>query len=196
MYKPYDVLCKFSDAEGRPTLKDYVDVPQQVYPAGRLDKDSEGLVLLTDDGRLAHQVTHPRHKLPKTYLVQVEGIPDEAALLALRRGVDIPDKRESGGVPPVHVLAGEVALLSAEPVLPSRSKPVRPYGDKAWLRLVIQEGKKRQVRHMTAAVGYPTLRLVRVAIGPLTLGDLQPGQWRDVTRREMDQLRAALTIRS
>lgn len=180
--KPYGVLCKFSDAEGRPTLKDHVNVSEQVYPAGRLDMDSEGLVLLTDDGWLAHRVTHPRHKLPKVYLVQVEGIPDQAALRALEGGVVVKGRRTA---------PARVDLVN-EPELWPRENPVRPHGDKRWLRLVLQEGRKRQVRHMTAAIGHPTLRLVRVAIGPLALGTLQPGQWRDITPEELRALRAAL----
>jgi len=188
--KPYDVLCKFSDSQDRATLADYVAVPG-VYPAGRLDKDSEGLVLLTDDGQLAHRVTHPRHKLPKAYLVQVEGRPAAGALAALRRGVEIPDQREAGGNR-LRTAPAQVELLVDEPDLWPRAKPVRPYGEKCWLRMVIQEGKKRQVRHMTAAAGHPTLRLIRVAIGPLSLAGLQPGQWRNATPEELAALRQAL----
>jgi 23S rRNA pseudouridine2457 synthase len=180
--KPFGVLCKFSDVEGRPTLKEYVDVAEAVYPAGRLDKDSEGLVLLTDDGWLAHRITHPRHKLPKTYLAQVEGVPDQQALVALRTGVVVRGRRTA---------PAEVKALDQEPDLWPRSQPVRPYGEKRWLRIVLREGKKRQVRRMTAAVGHPTLRLVRIGIGPVTLGGLQPGQWRDVTGQELAELRAA-----
>jgi 23S rRNA pseudouridine2457 synthase len=183
-FKPYDVLSSFTDAEGRPALGDYVKVPG-VYAAGRLDQDSEGLMFLTDDGWLNHRLTHPQHKQPKTYLAQVEGVPDAAALAALRRGVPIKD----------YITApAQVAMLDAEPDLPPRPVPIRyrPSVPTAWLRLVLHEGRKREIRHMTAAVGFPTLRLVRVAIGPLTIEGLQPGQWRDLTPRELADLRRAL----
>jgi len=181
LYKPYDVLSSFTDPEGRPTLGDYVSVPG-IYAAGRLDRDSEGLMLLTNDGWLAHRLTHPRHKQPKTYLAQVEGIPDERALEALRSGVLVKGKLTA---------PAEVELLPDEPDLPPRPVPIRYRAriPTAWLRIILREGRKRQVRHMTAAVGHPTLRLVRVAIGPLKLGDLQPGQWRDLTREELAALR-------
>ena len=178
-FKPYGVLTSFTDEEGRPTLKDYIPVPG-VYAVGRLDLDSEGLMLLTDDGRLAHRLTHPRYEHPKTYLVQVEGIPTDEALGRLRRGVVIKGER---------TLPADVERLPAEPDLPPRAKPVTPHGPTAWLRIVLREGRKRQIRHMTAAVGYPTLRLVRVAIGPLALDGLAPGEWRDLTREEVQKLR-------
>ena len=181
-HKPFGVLTQFTDAEGRPTLADYIPV-KGVYPAGRLDMNSEGLLLLTDDGRLAHRVTHPRWKLPKTYLVQVEGVPDEAALEQLRRGVMLKGKRTA---------PAEVELLSKPPDLPPRA--VRDYHPTPWLRITIREGRKRQVRRMTAAVGHPTLRLVRVAIGPLKLGDLAAGQWRDLTEVERRALFKALSL--
>lgn len=176
-YKPYNVLCAFADPEGRPTIADFVPVPD-VHTAGRLDYDSEGLLLLTDDGWLSHRMTHPRHKQPKTYLVQVEGIPTEAALDRLRRGVLVHGETTA---------PAEVELLSEEPLLPVRSVPIRYNASipTAWQRLVLHEGRKRQIRHMTAEVGYPTLRLVRVAIGPLTLGALQPGEWRDLLPHEL-----------
>lgn len=180
--KPYDVLTQFSDrgATGRATLKDFVPVPG-VYPVGRLDRDSEGLLLLTDDGRLAHRLTDPRYEHPKTYLVQVERVPDAGALAALRSGVELND----GPTRPA-----EVELLAVPPDLPERSVPIRFRKNvpTAWLRLVLREGRNRQVRRMTAAVGHPTLRLVRVAIGPVALGDLAPGSWRDASADE----RAAL----
>jgi len=183
-FKPYGVLCGFTDPEGRPTLADYVPVPD-VYAAGRLDQDSEGLLLLTNDGELAHRLTHPRHKLPKTYLVQVENVLAAEALAALRKGV--PVKGEL-------LAAAEVELLPAEPDLPPRSVPIRyrPTIPTVWLRIVLHEGKKRQIRHMTAAAGHPTLRLVRVAIGPLTLDGLQPGEWRDLADAELQALKGAL----
>lgn len=175
-FKPYDVLTQFTDAAGRATLKDYVDVPG-VYPAGRLDRDSEGLLLLTDNGPLAHRLTDPRFEHPKTYLVQVERLPEPAALDALRRGVVLND----GPTRPASV-----TLLDEAPDLPERPVPIRFRKNvpTAWLSLTIHEGRNRQVRRMTAAVGHPTLRLVRVAVGPVTLGTLQPGCWRDLTPEE------------
>jgi 23S rRNA pseudouridine2457 synthase len=182
--KPYGVLCAFTDPGGRPTLADYVDVPD-VYAAGRLDLDSEGLVLLTDDGWLIHRLSHPRYHQPKTYLVQVEQIPEPEALHALRRGVMVRGRRTA---------PARVEQLPAEPDLPARTKPIRQRQTvpTAWLRLVLTEGRKRQVRHMTAAVGHPTLRLVRVAIGPLELRDLAPGAWRALRLGELDALWQAL----
>ncbi len=184
-YKPYGVLSSFTDPEGRPALGDYIHMPD-VYAAGRLDQDSEGLLLLTDDGWLSHRLTHPRHHQPKTYLVQVEGIPDEAALAALRAGVLVKGERTE---------PAEAELLHGEPQLPPRAVPIRyrPSIPTAWLRLVLREGRKRQIRHMTAAVGYPTLRLVRTAIGPLGLGALQPGEWRELTPDEVAAVRKAVT---
>ncbi|MEJ5241266.1 MAG: pseudouridine synthase [Anaerolineales bacterium] len=181
-YKPYGMLSSFTDeGTGHPTLKDCIPIPG-VYAAGRLDRDSEGLLLLTDDGDLIHRLTHPRYHLPKTYYVQVEGIPTEEALESLRRGVLIRGYR---------TLPAEVRLIP-EPDLPPRSKPVTPHGPTTWLEIRLREGKKRQIRHMTAAVGFPTLRLVRVAIGPLTLEGLQPGEWRFLTATELQTLRRAL----
>ncbi len=168
--KPFRVLCKFTDREGRPTLADYVPIPD-IYPAGRLDFDSEGLVLLTDWGRLQHHIASPRHKLAKTYWVQVERFPDEAALRALARGPVLKD----GPTRPVHV-----ARLPPPPVWPRRPPiRVRASVPDCWLALTLTEGRNRQVRRMTAAVGHPTLRLIRVAVGPWSLGDLGPGQWRE-----------------
>jgi 23S rRNA pseudouridine2457 synthase len=176
LFKPYDVLSQFSDAGGRTTLKAYVPI-EGVYPVGRLDRDSEGLLFLTDDGWMAHCLTDPRFAHPKTYLVQVERIPDNAALERLRRGIELND----GQTRPA-----EVELLSEPPTLPERSMPIRfrKAVPTAWLRLTICEGRNRQVRRMTAAVGHPTLRLVRVAIGSVQLGDLAPGQWRELTNAE------------
>ena len=190
-YKPHDVLTQFTDVSGRATLNDYIDVPD-VYPAGRLDRDSEGLLLLTDDGSLAHRLTDPRFDHPKTYLAQVERVPEPAALLALRQGVVLSD----GPTRPA-----EVELLSEPPVLPDRPVPIRFRKNvpTAWLKLTITEGRNRQVRRMAAAVGHPTLRLVRVAIGSIGLGDLEPGQWRDLSPAEVAALpsgRAPRTGRS
>lgn len=173
-YKPYDVLSTFTGEAGRATLKDYIPVPG-VYAAGRLDRDSEGLLLLTDDGALIRRLTDPRFDHPKTYLAQVEGIVTPEAVAALRRGVTI-----AGGY---RTRPAEVEAVT-EPDLPPRSRPVRGYHPTTWLRIVLREGKKRQIRHMTAAVGFPTLRLVRVAIGPLTLGNLKPGEWRALSRAD------------
>jgi pseudouridine synthase len=182
LFKPYDVLCQFTDAEGRATLKDFVPIPG-IYPVGRLDRDSEGLLLLTDDGRLAHRLTDPRYEHPRTYLVQVERIPDDEALEKLRRGIILRD----GPTRPA-----DVALLTEPPELPERSVRIRfrKAVPTAWLRLTLREGRNRQVRRMTAAVGHPTLRLVRVAIGPVTLGGLAPGQWRELSEPERRALEA------
>jgi 23S rRNA pseudouridine2457 synthase len=178
--KPYDVLPSFTDAEGRPTLADYIKV-RGVYAAGRLDRDSEGLMILTSDGMLASRITDPRHKLPKVYWVQVERIPDEMALDRLRRGVVL-----SG----IRTRRAKVRLLPQEPSLPERPVPirVRKRVPTAWLEIVLEQGMNRQVRRMTAAVGHPTLRLVRVGIGPLKLGDLAVGTWRHITAQEQAEL--------
>ncbi len=177
LHKPYDVLCQFGDAEGRATLKAFVPIPG-IYPIGRLDRDSEGLLLLSDDGPLAHRLTDPRFEHPKTYLVQVERVPDVEALEALHRGVVLND----GPTRPA-----EVELLGDPPNLPERSVPIRFRKNvpTAWLHLTIREGRNRQVRRMTAAVGHPTLRLIRVAVGPIRLGDLAPGEWRDLSEAEL-----------
>ena len=170
--KPYGVLCQFSaDGSAKPTLADYIDVPQ-VYPAGRLDTDSEGLLLLTDDGKLQARVADPRFKLAKTYLVQVEGVPDAAALEALRRGVQLKD----GMTRPA-----EAEAIPAPELWP-RGSPIRVRQTipDSWIRLTIREGKNRQVRRMTAAVGFPTLRLVRWEIGEWSVAGLAPGGWREV----------------
>ena len=171
--KPYGVLCQFTDRSDppRPTLAGF-GLPPAVYAAGRLDHDSEGLLLLTDEGGLAHRITDPRHKLEKTYCAQVEGEPSPAQVEALCRGVTLND----GPTRPARVRRIDApALWPRDP--PVRFRKTVP---DAWLELVIREGRNRQVRRMTAAVGLPTLRLVRVAIGDWTLGDLQPGQWREL----------------
>ena len=170
--KPYGVLSQFTD-EGRwRGLKDFIDVPG-VYVAGRLDADSEGLLLLTNDGKLQARISDPRHKMEKTYWVQVEGVPDESALTALRQGVQLND----GPTRPARA-----RLMSETESLWAREPPVRFRQSipTSWLELVISEGRNRQVRRMTAAVGYPTLRLIRAAIGPYSLQDLAPGTWRAI----------------
>lgn len=171
--KPYGVLCQFTDRSTppRPTLAEF-GLPAEVYAAGRLDFDSEGLLLLTDDGALAHRLTAPRHKQPKTYWVQVEGAPDDTQLAALRDGVVLKDG---------PTLPARVRTIDA-PSLWLRNPPVRfrKTVPDSWIELVIREGRNRQVRRMTAGVGLPTLRLVRMTIGGHSLGDLQPGQWRTI----------------
>ena len=166
--KPFDVLCQFTDAENRRTLADFV-TEKGVYPAGRLDRDSEGLVLLTDDGPLQHRISHPRHKLLKTYWAQVEGEPDPQALEKLSKGVVLKD----GKTAPAQ------AHIIPAPAVWTRDPPIRYRAEipTTWIELSISEGRNRQVRRMTAAVGYPTLRLIRYQVGPWTLDKLAPGQW-------------------
>ena len=170
--KPFGVLCQFTDGQGRATLADHVNIPG-VYPAGRLDRDSEGLLLLTDDGRLQARIADPRHRMEKVYWAQVEGVPSPEALAALRAGVELKD--------------GRTRPARAEPMdAPSRLWPrdppirVRKSVPDSWLHFTLREGRNRQVRRMTAAVGHPTLRLIRAQVGPWALGDLPPGAWREV----------------
>ena len=167
--KPYGVLSQFTDADGRATLADYIPVAN-VYPAGRLDRDSEGLLLLTDDGKLQQRLSDPRFKQPKTYWVQVEGEPDASALESLCRGVELDGR----------LTAPARAERIAEPDLWPRVPPIRVRKSipTSWIAISITEGRNRQVRRMTAAVGYPTLRLVRYAVGPHTIENLKPGEWR------------------
>jgi 23S rRNA pseudouridine2457 synthase len=182
-HKPYGVVSQFS-GEGE-TLRKFVSV-KNVYPVGRLDHDSEGLLLLTDDGALQHRLTDPRFAHPRTYLVQVEGVPDESELRQLEKGVLIRD---------YQTRPAQVRLLEAEPQLPPRNPPVRfrKSVPTAWLEITLTEGRNRQVRRMTAAVGHPTLRLVRSAIGMLQLGTLKPGEWRELTKTERAWLQSRLT---
>lgn len=185
--KPFQTLCQFTDQEGRATLADFVPVPD-VYPAGRLDYDSEGLVVLTDAGFLQHRIADPRHKLTKTYWVQVEGDPAPEALVALARGVDLKDGRTR---------PAQVRRLHDPDVWP-RHPPIRERKNipTAWLALTLTEGRNRQVRRMTAAVGHPTLRLIRWEVGPWSLGGLAPGQWREVEApRNPNDLEKALRLR-
>jgi len=176
--KPHDVLCQFTDVNGRRTLKDFLDLPG-IYPAGRLDRDSEGLLLLTDDGKLQQAISDPRFKQEKAYLVQVEGEITLAALQALRKGPVLKDG---------PTLPAKAEAIS-DPQLWERIPPIRERLNvpDSWLSLSIREGRNRQVRRMTAAVGFPTLRLVRIRIGPWELGELQPGDYRvmDVDSRAL-----------
>ena len=169
--KPYRVLSQFSASEGKQTLADWIHTPG-VYPAGRLDYDSEGLLLLTDDGGLQARLSDPRHKLPKTYWVQLEGQINDEALQALARGLQLKDG---------PTLPAETRRIEP-PALWPRDPPVRYRAaiPTSWIEIILREGRNRQVRRMTAAVGFPTLRLVRQAIGPIRLGTLQPGQWREI----------------
>ncbi|MFB2837542.1 pseudouridine synthase [Floridanema evergladense] len=184
-YKPYNVLCQFTDENQdahkiRQTLKDYISIPE-IYPVGRLDQDSEGLLLLTNDGKLQHFLSDRRYKHPRTYWVQVEKIPEPIALNQLRQGVKVQDYQTRPAL---------VKLLPDEPILPPRDPPIRFRKNvpTAWLEMTLTEGRNRQVRRMTAAVGYPTLRLVRVAIAHLRLDGLTSGEWRDLTLEELQPL--------
>src|SRR4051794_34740312 len=159
--KPYQVMCQFSSHPTRETLANYLDIPN-IYPAGRLDADSEGLLLLTDDGQLQHDISHPNHKQPKTYLAQVEGVPDAAALARLRSPIDLGD---------FVTLPCQVSQVDVPDWLWPREPPIRQRASRptSWLAITLAEGKNRQVRRMTAAAGLPTLRLIRIAIGPFSL---------------------------
>ena len=183
--KPHGVVCQFTDAGGRPTLGDFGRFPKDVYAAGRLDFDSEGLLLLTNDGTLKHNLLEPKYRHARTYLVQVERVPSPEALQRLRDGV-ILDGRKT--------LAAEVRLLDNEPDIPPRPVLIRFRKNvpTAWLNMTLFEGRNRQVRRMTAAVGFPTLRIFRTHIGNLSLGGLQPGQHRSLTPQEISSLRAML----
>lgn len=173
--KPFRVMCQFTDEQGRATLADYVPI-QNVYPAGRLDYDSEGLVLLTDDGRLQHQMAHPENKTEKTYWAQVEGSVSESAIAQLCNGVPLRD-----GL--AHACG---ATRIADPTLWTRDPPIRQRLNipTSWVEIKLTQGRNRQVRRMTAAVGYPTLRLVRVSIGPWRIDGLNPGEYQITNRKE------------
>lgn len=169
--KPYGVLTQFTDQEDRQTLKDFIAIPN-IYPAGRLDRDSEGLLLLTDNGQLQNLIASPRHKMAKTYWVQVEGIPDSQALDRLCAGIVLNDG---------PTLPAEAKIIDSPDVWP-RTPPIRTRKSVAdcWLQLTITEGRNRQVRRMTAAIGHPTLRLIRSQLGPWKIDGLQPGHWREL----------------
>jgi 23S rRNA pseudouridine2457 synthase len=177
--KPYQVICQFSPHPSRTTLAKYLPIPN-IYPAGRLDADSEGLLLLTDDGQLQHAISHPDHKQPKTYLAQVEGLPNEKALVRLRKPLDLGDFVTQGC---------QVSQIHPPEWLWPRDPPIRQRADMptSWLALTLTEGKNRQVRRMTAAIGLPTLRLIRIAIGPISLEThkLWPGEWQEVSSNEL-----------
>lgn len=185
-YKPYGVLCQFTDNSDnpRPTLKDYIPIPD-VYSVGRLDRDSEGLLLLTDNGQLNNRLAAPKFAHPRTYYVQVEGIPNESALTRLRQGVTIKNYRTR---------PAKVELLPFEPNLPPRIPPIRDRKSipTSWLEITLTEGKNRQVRRMTAAVGFPTLRLVRISLGTnaykIDISGLNPGAWRELSAAETEHL--------
>jgi len=173
--KPYGVICQFSADGKHPTLKDFIPIPD-VYPAGRLDTDSEGLLILTDDGALQSRISDPRHKWPKTYWAQVEGIPTAEALQQLQQGVDLGEFK---------TLPAQARLIGEPAGLWPRNPPIRfrKLIPTQWLELTLREGKNRQVRRMTAKVGFPTLRLIRSAIGPYAMEGLAPGEWREADTR-------------
>ena len=181
-WKPYDVLSQFSDRADPPraTLADYIDLPD-VYGAGRLDRDSEGLLILSDDPRLRTVLTEPRHAVPRTYWVQVEGVPQPDALVQLRQGVPVKGRM---------TLPADARLLESEPDIPARSVPIRVRKSipDCWIELALIEGRNRQVRRMTAAVGHPTLRLLRARIGTISLAGLEPGAWRKLRESEIESL--------
>lgn len=185
--KPYGVLSQFSGEPGVQTLKQFGPFPPDVYPAGRLDTDSEGLLVLTNDAALQHRLTTPAFAHPRTYLAQVERVPTDDAITRLRNGVVIEGRRTRPAI---------VKLLVSEPDLPPRPVPIRfrKSVPTAWIELTLVEGRNRQIRKMTAAVGHPTLRLVRIRVGILGWGDLQPGQMRPLTTKEVEHLRAEVKL--
>ncbi len=185
--KPYRVLCQFSPVEGKLTLKDFLTLPKDVYPVGRLDYDSEGLLLLTNDGLLHHRLIDPRYEHSRTYLVQVEGIPDEETIRKLSEGVVIDKKKTK---------KARVQLLNYEPGLWERMPPVRFRKSipTSWLEFELFEGRNRQIRKMTAAVGYPTLRLIRIKIEFLTVYDLKPGEIKELDKDEIIRLKKICKI--
>lgn len=185
-YKPFEVLCQFSASGDKKTLADFFPgIPKNIYPVGRLDYDSEGLLLLSSDNRLAHQLTEPKYQHARTYYVQVEGPISEDALQQLAAGVDFRIDGKTYRSKPAKAM-----LLDDEPVLPERNPPIRFRKSipTSWISLTLAEGRNRQVRRMTAAVGFPTLRLVRYAIGKVTIGNLQPGEYREASTQELRDL--------
>jgi 23S rRNA pseudouridine2457 synthase len=188
-FKPFGVLSQFTAKDGKPALSEYGPFPKDVYPAGRLDADSEGLLLLTNDSRVQYRLTNPEFKHSRTYLVQVERIPVESSLQKLRDGLTIEGKRTK---------PAQATLLEREPNLPPRSVPIRfrKNVSEAWLEITLFEGRNRQVRKMTAAIGHPTLRLVRQKIGSLSIDGLIPGQSRSLTPTEIQQLRKGVGLLS
>lgn len=186
-HKPYGVLSQFTRKAGHASLADFGPFPRDVYPVGRLDVDSEGLLLLTDDHVVKHRLTSPGFRHPRTYLVQVEGIPQEQSLARLRARVVIEGRKTR---------PAEVRTLADEPVFPPRSTPIRFRKSipTSWVEITLHEGRNRQVRKMTAAVGYPTLRLVRTQIGLLTLNGLQQGKSRNLTEKEVEDLMTGLGL--
>ena len=177
-YKPFEVLSKFTDREGRSNLSDFITV-KSVYPVGRLDYRSEGLLILTDDGQINNYLTSPSNKQTKVYLVQVEGNISDKAVNQLNNQIVIPI---------IQTRLAENVERIQPPNIPDRSKLVRNYHPTSWIRISVTEGKKHQIRRMTAAVGYPTLRLVRIQIGPIDLNGLKPGEWRHLNSFELESL--------
>jgi 23S rRNA pseudouridine2457 synthase len=186
-YKPFNVLSQFTDDAGKVTLADFGPFPKSVYPVGRLDYDSEGLLLLTDDNELKHALLEPKFAHPRTYLVQVERIPSGEAVARLCTGVVIEGKKTR---------PAEARLLDEEPKLPPRMPPIRirKTVPTSWIELTLREGRNRQVRKMTAAVGHPTLRLVRMKIGTLGIGTMKPGDYRNLSKMEILALRKMITL--
>lgn len=183
-YKPFGVLCSFTDPEDRPNLSQYIRQPE-VYSAGRLDMDSEGLLILTNDGEINHRITSPQHYLQKIYYVLVEGILTVENLELLSSGPIIKGNYKTRPC---------IVEKIPDPLFPEREKPITPHGPINWLKIILNEGKKRQIRHMTAAVGLPTLRLIRVAIGPIKIEGLKPGEWEYFSASELANLKKDLRI--
>jgi 23S rRNA pseudouridine2457 synthase len=186
-FKPYGVLCQFTDGVGRKTLKDFGPFPNDVYSVGRLDLDSEGLLLLTNDNGLNHRLTDPKFKHVRSYLAQVEGIPSDGDLRKLREGIMIQG---------IRTRPAEAGLVGKEPDFPDRVPPIRfrKSVPTSWITLTLREGRNRQIRRMTASIGFPTLRLVRTGIGDLTLGQLKVGECRKLTEMEINKIRMDLAL--
>lgn len=180
-YKPYNVICQFSPEGNKITLKEFINIPE-IYPVGRLDTDSEGLIIITDDNKLKQILTEPKYKSEKTYNVQVEGIPSENDLSKIREGIVIQDYK---------TMPAKVSLLTTEPIFPERNPPVRFRKSipTSWLEIKIKEGKNRQIRKMTAAIGFPTLRLIRVKIKHIGIDSLNPGEYRFLSAKEVLELK-------